>query len=102
MSAKLHLIKIDSSRARSLANAGVSSDDIIADYAESVHAMAGAALHGGPIYDRQASWTPAQVTVWLDEVTPHVHAFVADAEAMMDVLGIGAETRRALRELLTP
>ena len=49
-----------------LANAGVSGDDIVADYAESVHAMAGAAPHGGPPHDRQASWTPEELTIWLN------------------------------------
>ena len=83
-----------------LANAGVSGDDIVADYAESVHAMADAAPHGGPTLDRQASWTPEEVTIWLNEVTPHVYAFVAEADATLDALDISAETRRILRQLL--
>lgn len=83
-----------------LANAGVSSDDIVADYAESVHAMAGASPHGGPTHDRQASWTPEELTIWLSEVTPHVRAFVADADAVLDTLEVGAETRDRLRQLL--
>lgn len=84
-----------------LANAGVASDDIVADYADSVRAMAGIALHGGPTFDRQASWTPEEVTIWLDDVTPHVSAFVANSNAAFDALHVGAETRRRLRELLT-
>ena len=83
-----------------LANAGVSGDDIVADYAESVHAMAGAAPHVGPTLDRQASWTPEEVTIWLNEVTPHVYALVAEADATLDALDISAETRRILRQLL--
>lgn len=83
-----------------LANAGVSSDDIVADYAESVHAMAGAAPHGGPTHDRQASWTPSQVAIWLSDVTSHVRGFVADPDAVMDALDVDAKTRVALRELL--
>lgn len=82
-----------------LANAGVSADDIAADYAESVHAVAGT-VHGGPTHDRQASWTADEVTVWLAEVTPHVRAFVADTESMFDALDVGAAIRGRLRQLL--
>jgi hypothetical protein len=83
-----------------LANAGVASDDIVVDYAESVRAMAGAAVHGGPANDRQASWTADEVTIWLGEVTPHVYAFVADPDAVLDALEVDAETRCRLRQLL--
>ncbi|MFC4243799.1 tyrosine-protein phosphatase [Gryllotalpicola reticulitermitis] len=83
-----------------LANAGVSSDDIIADYAESVYAMAGAAPHGSPTHDRQASWTREQTTAWLGTVTPHVRAFVADRGAVLDALDVSAQTRKTMRELL--
>jgi protein-tyrosine phosphatase len=84
-----------------LANAGVSSADIVADYSESVHAMAGSAPHGGHTHDRQASWTPEQVTTWLHEVTPYVSAFTASPDAAMDALDVSASTRLRLRELLT-
>lgn len=84
-----------------LANAGVSIDDIVADYAESVYAMAGTDPHGAPTHDRQASWTQEQTTAWLRSVTPHVRAFVADSDAMLDALTVTAETRRSLRVLLT-
>ncbi|GAA2054933.1 hypothetical protein GCM10009820_14450 [Leifsonia soli] len=84
-----------------LANAGVSIDGIVADYAESVYAMAGTAQHGGPTHDRQASWTQEQTASWLSSVTPHVRAFAADSDAMLNALAVTAETRRTLRELLT-
>ena len=83
-----------------LANAGVSSDDIVADYAASVRAMAGAGPHGGPSHDRQSRWSPGEVTAWLEEVTPHVRAFVSDSHAVIDKLGVDAATCRRLRELL--
>lgn len=84
-----------------LANAGVAADDIIDDYAESVRAMAGAPPHGGPTHDRQVSWASGEVTIWLSEITPHVHAFVADLDAVLDALDVGPATRHRLRWLLT-
>ncbi len=84
-----------------LANAGVSSNDIVADYSESVYAMAGSAPHGGPTHDRQASWTQEQTAAWLTTVTPHVRAFVADPGAVFDALDVSTKTRRTLRDLLT-
>ncbi|MEV8267704.1 tyrosine-protein phosphatase [Microbacterium sp. NPDC076911] len=84
-----------------LANAGVSIDDIVADYSQSVYAMACAAPHGGATHDRQASWTCEEVTTWLSEVTPYVRAFVSDdANDVFDALDLGAATRRQLRRLL--
>lgn len=84
-----------------LANAGVSADDILADYAASVRAMAGIASHGAPTHDRQASWTPAQVDAWLVEVEPYMREFVADIDETLDRLAIDGSTRRTLRVLLT-
>lgn len=84
-----------------LANAGVRVSDIVADYEESVRVMAGAAAHGGPTHDRQASWSPQQVTAWLSEVTPHLEAFVADPDGLMGVIGVEGETRLKLRRMLT-
>ena len=84
-----------------LANAGVSVDDVFGDYAESVRAMAGTAAHGGPTHDRQASWSSDQVDTWLAEVQPHVRAFVVDVERVFGRIGVSAETRNALRMLLT-
>lgn len=84
-----------------LAYAGVSPNDVVADYAESVHAMAGIGSHGGSTHDRQASWTPGQADAWLTEVEPHVRAFVADPDLVLDELEVHAETRVILRSLLT-
>ncbi|MGY5766666.1 tyrosine-protein phosphatase [Brachybacterium sp. DNPG3] len=84
-----------------LANAGVRAADIVADYAESVRVMAGTAAHGGPTHDRQASWSQEQAATWLSEVTPHVEAFIAEPDSIMDAVGVGDETRDALQNLLT-
>lgn len=84
-----------------LANAGVQDDDIVADYEMSVRAMAGSAPHGGPTHDRQASWSTEQVSAWLREVTPHVRAFVAESETVLDDLDVSPKLRRTLRYLLT-
>lgn len=84
-----------------LANAGVDASDVVADYEESVRAMAGSAAHGGPTHDRQAFWSPHQVAVWLTDVTPHVRSFVEESEAILDGIGVAGETKRSLRLLLT-
>lgn len=83
-----------------LANAGVSEDDIVCDYAASVRAMAGTA-HGGPTHDRQASWRPAEVDAWLADVEPHVHEFVAQVDSALHRIGIETDARKRLRALLT-
>lgn len=84
-----------------LANAGVAADDVLADYAASVRAMAGTAPHGGPTHDRQARWTPAETDAFLVEVAPHVLRFATDVAAVLDELGVTASTRARLRALLT-
>jgi hypothetical protein len=84
-----------------LANAGVSAEDILADYATSVRAIASTASPSAPTDDRQASWTPAQVDAWHAEVEPHVRAFVADIDETLDRLAVYVPTRRGLRYLLT-
>ncbi|GAB3603366.1 tyrosine-protein phosphatase [Microbacterium aureliae] len=84
-----------------LAHAGVPAAEIVADYAESVRAMAGAAHHGGPTPDRQSRWTPAQAAAWLGSVAHHVHAFVADPQAVLDAVGLDDDRRLRLRGLLT-
>ena len=84
-----------------LANAGVDADDVVADYAESVRAMAGTAAHGGPTLDRQASWTPAQVDAWLSDVEPHVRDLVADVDVVFARLELEPDARERLRALLT-
>ncbi|MDQ1609032.1 MAG: protein-tyrosine phosphatase [Microbacteriaceae bacterium] len=83
-----------------LAHAGVPTDHIVADYAESVRAMAGAAPQGGPSHDRQAAWSQEQVRAWLADVEPHVRAFAADTGAVLDELEVGINSRRVLRSLL--
>ena len=85
-----------------LANAGVPDEAIVDDYAASVRAMAGTAPHGGPTHDRQASWTSEQVDAFLDDVTPHVRAFVADADGVFDALALDEAARAGLRRLLLP
>lgn len=53
-----------------LANAGVPSDEILDDYAESVRAMAGTSAYGAPTHDRQVGWDRDRVERWLEEVGP--------------------------------
>lgn len=84
-----------------LANAGVAPDDVLADYAASVRTMAGTAHHGGPTHDRQAHWASDETDAFLAEVAPHVTAFAADVEAVLDELAVPAATRSRLRALLT-
>lgn len=84
-----------------LANAGVSSSDIFEDYAASVRAMAGTGPQAHAASDRQASWTPAQVSRWLREVEPIVRAFADGVEDILDQLEVGDATRAELRGLLT-
>jgi protein-tyrosine phosphatase len=83
-----------------LSNAGVSSTDVAADYAESVRAMAGAQPHV-PTHDRQASWTPAEVESWIAQTAPIVEGVAKDPEAALDAIGLAAELRFRLRALLT-
>ena len=84
-----------------LANAGVSADDVFADYSESVRAMAGAALRGHATDDWQSEWTPDQVDAWLAEIETHVRDFVAEPDAVFDRLEVSTGTRPQLRALLT-
>ncbi len=83
-----------------LGNAGVAPDDVVADYALSVRAMAGAAAHA-PNQDRQASWTPAELGRWIDGVAPIVHETAAGTGAAFDAIGLPEVVRVGLRELLT-
>lgn len=84
-----------------LGNAGVSADDIVADYSASVRAVAGRGTHAAPTADRQASWTPDQVEVWLADVEPHVRDFVAGLDEALTRVSTTARARRRLRDLLT-
>ena len=84
-----------------LANAGVETAAIVADYAAGVRAMAGAAAHGGPTHDRQATWTRDETDAFLAEAGGHVVAFADDIDGTLDQLEIDLATRAKLRELLT-
>lgn len=84
-----------------LSNAGVSTDDVVADYATSVRSMAGTGPQPQPVSDRQASWSPAEVDRWLREVETFVRAFASDVDEILDRLDVDASTRVRLRSLLT-
>lgn len=83
-----------------LSNAGVSPDDVAADYAESVRAMAGAQTHA-PTLDRQAGWSADEVTNWIAQTGPIVADIAADADGAFAAIGASAELRNRLRALLT-
>ncbi|MFD1718541.1 hypothetical protein ACFSE6_11895 [Georgenia deserti] len=82
-----------------LANAGVSPEDVVADYAVAVRTMAGAPAHGGPGHDRQAAWCDAEVATFLDANLDHVRLFAAAPQNVLDRLGVTDETRSRLRAL---
>lgn len=84
-----------------LANAGVPTEAIADDFAIGVRTMAGAGSHGAPTQDRQATWTDVETDAFLAEATPFVDAFARDAASVFDDVGLGADTRARLRELLT-
>jgi hypothetical protein len=84
-----------------LANAGVPAIAIADDFALGVRSMAGAAAHGGPTHDRQASWTDAETDAFLAEATPFVLAFARNAAPVFDALGVDDDTRTRLRVRLT-
>lgn len=83
-----------------LANAGVPSDEILDDYAESVRAIAGTSGYGAPTHDRQVGWGQDRVEQWIKEVEPHVRNFVADLDCHLARLGLDVRTRLTLRHLL--
>ncbi|WP_062077246.1 tyrosine-protein phosphatase [Demequina globuliformis] len=84
-----------------LANAGVAPADILADYGDSVRAMATGVEHGGPTADPQALFSPAQVEQWLGEVGVHVVEFAQRADAHMAELHLDPEVKQRLRAFLT-
>ena len=84
-----------------LANAGVPADDIFADYAASVRAMATAGPQMEPTTDRQASWKPAEVSHWLSYVESFVRTFVERVDVSMSELHVDGALRARLRSLLT-
>jgi len=83
-----------------LGNAGVAPDDVAADYAASVRAMAGRPSHA-PTVDRQQGWTKAEVDAWLATTTPLVRDVAARTDVAFDAVGLGEHHRDRLRDLLT-
>jgi len=83
-----------------LSNAGVSPDDVAADYAESVRAIAATAPHS-PGADRQSGWTDDQVDSWISETAPIVVDVAADPDAAFRAIGAEVDLRNRLRALLT-
>jgi protein-tyrosine phosphatase len=83
-----------------LANAGVPPEHIVDDYAESVRAMAGAVTHATTT-DRQASWTAAEASAWIDEIAPIVYSVATDPGSAFDLIGVTQDERDRLRLLLT-
>lgn len=82
-----------------LANAGVAPDVIAGDYAESVHAMAGAKPNS-PTHDRQSLWNPTQVADWVTQTRPLVVDFAAESDRHLEQICLGDAERERLRSLL--
>lgn len=80
-----------------LAHAGVPPEDVAADWAESVRALAGRGLHAD---DRQSSWDAAQVEAFLAEAVPVAQETVDDVAGLLDVLRVDDDARVRLRDLL--
>ncbi|WP_418277557.1 tyrosine-protein phosphatase [Isoptericola jiangsuensis] len=83
-----------------LGNAGVSPQEVAADYATSVREMARSET-ASPTQDRQRGWTDAQVDAFLARAVPIVHDVAARTSEAFDALGLAAAHRRELRDLLT-
>lgn len=83
-----------------LSNAGVSPEDVAADYAESVRAMAGAQTHS-PTKDRQAVWGPEEVERWIAKTVPLVTDVARDPGAAFAAIGATTDLQNRLRALLT-
>jgi hypothetical protein len=82
-----------------LGNAGVVPDAVAQDYAHSVRAIAGAAIHA-PTVDRQSRWTADETDAWLADKLPIVRETAASAPQIMTDLGVHEGTRERLRGLL--
>lgn len=80
-----------------LANAGVAPEDVAADWAASVRAVAGRGYHAD---DRQSTWDEAQVEAFLAETVPVAQETAADVRRVLDVVGLEDEARVRLRDLL--
>ncbi|GAA4717861.1 tyrosine-protein phosphatase [Isoptericola chiayiensis] len=83
-----------------LGNAGVAPDDVAADYAASVRAMAGRPSHA-PTVDRQQEWSVDQMESWWRRTEPLVRDAATRTEEGFDVIGLSTASRRRLRDLLT-
>ncbi|MFB8190545.1 tyrosine-protein phosphatase [Microbacterium sp. NPDC055988] len=83
-----------------LSNAGVSPEDVAADYAESVRAMVGAQTHS-PTADRQAGWQAEEVASWIAQTGPIVADIASDPDGAFAAIGADADLRNRLRSLLT-
>jgi len=83
-----------------LGNAGVEPRIVVEDYAQSVHAMAGADSHS-PTLDRQASWSTADVDDWLRHTAPIVFDAAAHTDDAFDRIGVTLDERHRLRLILT-
>jgi protein-tyrosine phosphatase len=83
-----------------LGNAGVAPERVAEDYAQSVRAMAGAASHT-PTHDRQASWTSAEISDWIERTAPTVYSAATHTEEAFDQIGVSLDVRERLRRMLT-
>jgi protein-tyrosine phosphatase len=83
-----------------LSNAGVSPEDVAADYAVSVRAMAGAQTHS-PTKDRQSNWGPEEVESWIARTAPIVTDVAMDPDGAFAAIGASTVLRNRLRALLT-
>lgn len=82
-----------------LGNAGVSPEAIADDYALSVRAMAGVGTHA-PTHDAQTTWNHEEVDSWIAAVRPMVEHFARATPEHLNTIGLSAETRQRLQDLL--
>lgn len=80
-----------------LANAGVPPEHVVADWAESVRAVAGRGHHPD---DRQSSWDEERVEAFLSDTVPVAQDAVAHVGRTLDVIGLDSRDRARLRDLL--
>ncbi len=79
-----------------LANAGVPTEHVAADWAESVRGIAGRGYYPD---DRQSSRDETQVEALLAHAVLMAAQAVAQVSRVLDVIGLGGDTRARLREL---
>jgi protein-tyrosine phosphatase len=82
-----------------LSNAGVAPNDVVADYAESVRAMADVKTHTR--HGRQAASENNDVETWIAQIAPIVHDVAANSDAAFAAIGADHDLRIRLRALLT-